>query len=166
MQYKFPKNPQQLEAAEQLILGATRLWVCKSLELGDPLDSVKHYYAKFGIVSAANSHAEILHNSAIAANRKITINCLCASELTLDESRIVHAIAHAQAGRTEVGIRFLASWLPDASLRLTEPSLNSLAKAFTTMNLVVPIRPWSCAPDFSDILHGGVTYRLKSSLAH
>jgi len=166
MQYKFPKNPRQLEAAEQMILGATRLWVCKTVELEDALQPVAHYYAKFGVVGAAHSHAAILHNSATAASRKITINCLCASELTLDESRIVHAIAHAQAGRPDAAIKCLASWLPDAVLRLTEPSLNALADAFTVNNFTVPIRPWSCAPDFSDVLHGDTSYLLKSTLAH
>jgi hypothetical protein len=166
MEFTFPQNPRELEVAEQLVLGATRLWMSRAESQASAVWAVEQYFAMFGVESAARSHAAILYNSSIAASRQIFVNGLCNPRLTLDESRIVHAIAHAQAGHSASAAGLLSSWLPRSALRLTMPPLVALAKVLAEKDLIVPIRPWSCAPDFSDFQHYDAAHPPTSALAH
>ncbi len=139
---ELPANPRELSAAEQVLLGATRLWVSKAKSAAAAYEATSYYFSLFGIEQAARSHATVLEHSAVAARRKIRIDCLCSPCLTRDEARIVHAVGHAQADRMRAARRELESWLRDAAVRLTLPALAALAATLTGRGLVVEVRPW------------------------
>jgi len=166
MDSPFPSNPRELQSAEQVLLGATRLWVSKAENSDQAFEAIRSYYSMFGVEDAAQSHVAILYHSATAASRPIRINALCDPGLTLDESRLVHAVGHAQVGRHDLSSGCLASWLAPAALRLTLPAVKALADGLAARNLIASVRPWSCASGLSDFDRMASPHLQASSLAH
>jgi hypothetical protein len=162
----YPQNPRDLLPAEQVLLGATRLWAGKSRMPKHAFDAVQNYYGMFDIKDAAKSHVAILSNSAAAGRRALTINVLCNPNLTLDESHIVHAVAYTQRGDIDRASATLSNWLPLEAVRLTMPAMSALADNLIAKRLVAPLRPWSCAPDLRGFMHHGTIVEELSSLAH
>jgi len=147
---EMPSNPRELSVPEQILLGATRLWVVKSGGARTAYAETAKYFAMFGIERAASSHSTIMLNTVTTATRPVSINCLCSPSLTRDEARIVHAVGHVQAERDRAARAELASWLPQAALRLTMPVLTGLAATMSRKGYIVDVRPWRmerAAPD-------------------
>lgn len=137
-----PAQPRDLSAPEQVLLGATRLWVSRCASPSAAYEATAHYFSLFGIEQAARSHATLLQHSATAAIRQINVNCLCAPELARDEAHIVHAVGHAQADRMRAARQELENWLRPTAVRLTVPALAALGAAMAQRGLIVEVRQW------------------------
>lgn len=166
MTQAFPRNPRDLYAAEQVLLGGTRLWASKSEAPDQAFESVERYYELFDVKGAARSHVAILSNCMLAGRRRMCVNALCNPSLTLDESHEVHMVAYAQRGDAEKAAGILSNWLPTSAVRLTMPAVKALGEAMVAKKLVASLRPWSCAPDFCDIAQARATPVETSLLAH
>ncbi len=142
----LPSNPRQLSAPEQMLLGATRLWVSKSAAPSEAYVQTSRYFALFGMEHAARSHATVMHNIVVAATCKLRINGLCAAELTRDEARIAHAVGHAQADRMIAARRefFDDHYAEDVHGLLMAGA--ALATAMARRGLMLEVRPWITRP--------------------
>lgn len=138
-----PMQPGDLSAPEQILLGATRLSVSRAASPAAAYEATQHFFGLFGIAEAAPSHATLLHNASVAATRQLEINCLCASDLTSDEARIVHAVGHAQAERMAAARKELGGWLSLSAIRMSLPALAALGATMSNHSLIVDVRPWS-----------------------
>ena len=137
-----PAEPKELYPSEQIVLGATRLWVARHRRGTQPEPVLNRFFAFWDAEAAAISHHTLMRHSALAANRAIAIHDVECSCLSKDEERLAHAVAYAQRRWTKEAARMLEVWLPPAAVRLTLPALSGLAQALAERSYCLPMRAW------------------------
>ena len=113
-----PAEPKELYPSEQIVLGATRLWVARHRRGAQPEPVLNRFFAFWDAEAAAISHHTLMRHSALAANRAIAIHDVECGCLSKDEERLAHAVAFAQRRWTKEAARMLEVWLPPAAVRL------------------------------------------------
>lgn len=138
-----PAEPKDLYPSEQIVLGATRLWVARHRRGAPAQPALNRFFAFWNAEAAAASHHTLMRHSALAANRAIAIHDVDCSCLSKDEERLVHAVAYVQRRCARQAARILEVWLPPAAVRLTLPALQGLGQALAERSYCVPMRTWN-----------------------
>ena len=143
-----PAEPKDLYPAEQIVLGATRLWVARHRRGAPPGPVLDRFFAFWNAEAAAASHDALMRHSAVAAHRTIAVHNVECSCLSKDEERLAHAVAYVQRRWTRDAARILHHWLPPAAVRLTLPALQGLGQVMAERSFCLPLRAWNVgAPD-------------------
>ena len=147
----IPTAPSDLVASEQLVLGASRVWLTEWNEEEFNFSTVKRFLEFYSAESAALSHHSFMYGVVTSAEKPISTSHLNGTTLSDDEARIVHAVACMQAGRCASAERILLRWLPPAAARIHVKQLSAFAASLSSLGIKTPIRPWRtqppCVPD-------------------
>ena len=137
-----PKHPGDLYPAEQMILGATRLWAHQHRQGEETSDLLTRYFQFVGCLPAMASHNALMQHCHVAGCRPIalhSVNCPCLSE---DEESIVHVAAYGQRRWDTYAADLLGRWFQPAAVRLTLPAVRGLGEALASYGFCIPLRPW------------------------
>ena len=111
----IPTAPCDLVPSEQLVLGASRVWLTEWCEDEFNFGTVKRFLGFYSAEAAAPSHHSFMYGVVTSAEKPISASRLNGKTLSDDEFRIVHAVGCMQAGRYAIAQRILLRWLPPAA---------------------------------------------------
>jgi len=130
----------ELSVAETVLLSAVRDWVA-CLRVDFPAyAAAKQRLDRYGVRDGALSLNAILRNLLIAATTTIDIRCPNCPALSIDEARLLYAVAASQHGDTAPAYEVLSCWLPLAAVRLTVDAVAGLGNSLLAADLQLPKR--------------------------
>jgi hypothetical protein len=142
----IPTAPCDLVPSEQLVLGASRIWLTEWHEKKFNFCNAKRFLSFYSAESAAPSHHSFMYGVVTSAEKSISTSRLNGKTLSDDEYRIVHAVGCMQAGRYATAERILLRWLPPAAARIHVKQLSDFAASLSSLGIKTPIRPWRTQP--------------------
>lgn len=133
---------------EQLALWSIRMWV-RAYRSQDP----EFFEALTQGLQLSDIHGEAVYALdammtilAVSTTASIDIRCPGCEKLSLDEHRLLAALATVQKAHKDgvLGLAdpFLGAWLPRSALRLIRPPISDFVQAFTAQELFLRPRPW------------------------
>lgn len=137
-----PCTPWDLVRGEQLVLGASRIWLTEWREKEFNFCMVRRFLSFYAAEEAGPSHHSLMYGLATSAQKPISTSRLNGPTLSDDESRIVHAVGSMQAGLSSTAERILLRWLPPAAARIHVRQLSAFASSLSSLGIQTPIRPW------------------------
>jgi hypothetical protein len=142
----IPTAPCDLVPSEQLVLGASRVWLTEWRQAEFNFCTVKRFLSFYSAEAVAPSHHSLMYGLVTSAEKPISASRLNGTTLSDDEFRIVHAVGFMQAGRYAVAERILLRWLPPAAARIHVQQLSEFAASLSSLGIKTPIRPWRTHP--------------------
>ena len=140
-----------LPFAEQFLLWGIRMW---AQAFNQGVNNYKILNKGFGLAGVEGAHEPLDYIMTIfttSGQGVISINCPKCNSITIDEHRLMGAVASWQRENDpSIGNNFIRSWLPLTALRvICRPSLQ-LAKTLKQGNLIIRLRPWVCDLPFGN----------------
>ncbi len=129
---------------EQLFLWGIRMWV-RSYNEGANIHNILHNGFKLaGVPTALGALDAMMGIFATSGHGIIDIRCPKCTEVSLDEHRIMGAIAVLQhTDQPSDGEAYLSCWLPSAALRILRGPSSQLADIMKQGGLMIRARPWA-----------------------
>ena len=129
---------------EQLFLWGIRMWV-RSYNEGANIHNILHNGFKLaGVPTALGALDAMMGIFATSGHGIIDIRCPKCTEVSLDEHRIMGAIAVLQhTDQPSDGDAYLLCWLPSAALRIACGPASQLADIMKQGGLMIRARPWA-----------------------
>lgn len=129
---------------EQLFLWGIRMWV-RSYNEGANIHNILHNGFKLaGVPTALGALDAMMGIFATSGHGIIDIRCPKCTEVSLDEHRIMGAIAVLQhTDQPSDGEAYLSCWLPSAALRIVRGPSSQLADIMKQGGLMIRARPWA-----------------------
>jgi len=140
-------GPVWLTVNEAVIVSGIRVWVQSLKQDGAPYQALHLYFEQQGIVDAADSLHTILDHTGLSATRTLSVHCPSCPGLSVDEARVISAVAAMQWGDRLTAMTELSSWLPNQVIRLTICAVEGLAITLATANAMLPQRDWNFQTD-------------------
>lgn len=137
----------ELPFAEQLLLWGVRMWAQAFNQGVDNYEILNKAFCLAGVKDAYKALDEIMNIFATSGQGVININCPQCSCITIDENRIMGAVAAWQREVDPLGGNvFIRSWIQPAALRFMRLPAYQLAEILKQGNL--NIRQRTSAYDF------------------
>ena len=132
-----------LPFGEQLFLWGIRMWV-RSYNEGANIHNILHNGFKLaGVPTALGALDAMMGIFATSGHGSIDIRCPQCTEVSLDEHRIMGAIAVLQqTDQPSDGDAYLSCWVPPAALRFLRGPASQLADIMRHGRLMIRTRPW------------------------
>jgi hypothetical protein len=129
---------------EQLFLWGIRMWV-RSYNEGTNIHNILHNGFKLaGVPTALGALDAMMGIFTTSGQGIIDIRCPKCTEVSLDEHRIMGAIAVLQhTDQPSDGKAYLSWWLPSAALRIVRGPSSQLADIMKQGGLMIRARPWA-----------------------
>jgi len=129
---------------EQLFLWGIRMWV-RSYNEGANIHNILHNGFKLaGVPTALGALDAMMGIFVTSGHGIIDIRCPKCTEVSLDEHRIMGAIAVLQhTDQPSDGEAYLSCWLPSAALRILRGPSSQLADIMKQGGLMIRARPWA-----------------------
>ena len=133
-----------LPFSEQLFLWAIRMWARAHNE-GSNIHNVLHNGFKLaGIPSAFGALDTMMTIFATTGRGVMDIRCPKCTEISLDEHRLIGAIAVLQyTDQVSDSNAYLSRWMPSAALRILRGHTSQLADIMKKHGLLMRARPWA-----------------------
>ena len=133
-----------LPFGEQLFLWGIRMWVRAYNQSANIHDILHKGFQLAGIPTALNALDAMMSIFATSGRGVMDIRCPQCTEVSLDEHRIMGAIAVLQhAGQPSEGDAYLSCWIPSAGLRVLRGPTYQLADIMKHGGLMIRVRPWA-----------------------
>ena len=129
---------------EQLFLWGIRMWV-RSYNEGANIHNILHNGFKLAAVPTALGALDAMMGIFVTSGHGIIdIRCPKCTEVSLDEHRIMGAIAVFQhTDQSSDDDAYLSCWLPPAALRILRTPISQLADIMKNGGLIIRARPWA-----------------------
>ena len=129
---------------EQLFLWGIRMWV-RSYNEGANIHNILHNGFKLaGVPTALGALDAMMGIFATSGHGSIDIRCPQCTEVSLDEHRIMGAIAVLQeTDQPSDGDAYLSCWVQPATLRVLRGPASQLAGIMKQGGLMIRARPWA-----------------------
>ena len=132
-----------LPFAEQLLLWGIRMWAYAFNQGVNNYETLNKGFCLAGAKGAHEALDSIMSVFATSGLGIININCPKCEYVTIDEHRIMGAVAAWQKEIVPlIGNAYISSWLPPAALRIICLPAHQLAKTLKQGNLNISLRPW------------------------
>ena len=134
----------ELPFAEQLVLWGIRMWV-RAFNHGDNNHSVlKKGFSLAGVAEAYGALDAVLSILSRLGQGVVDIRYPCCSEISLDEHRIIGAVAACQHEKNYSSRdTYLSKWLPPAASQMGYLHVFELAKVLKKGGLILNLRVWA-----------------------
>ena len=130
--------------SEKLFLWGIRMWV-RAYNDDANIHSILHNGFKLaGVADALGALDAMMDIFATAGRGVMDIRCPSCTEVSLDEHRIMGAIAVIQrTNQPSDGDVYLSYWMPPAALRILQGPTSQLAGIMKKGGLTIRARPWA-----------------------
>ena len=134
-----------LPFAEQFLLWGIRMW---AFAFNQGVNNYEILHKGFGLAGVADAHEPLDYIMTIfstSGRGTININCPKCNRITIDEHRIMGAVAAWQKEcDPSIGNTYIHSWLPLTALRVIQRPACQLAKTLKQGNFIIRLRPRVC----------------------
>ena len=133
-----------LPFGEQLFLWGIRMWV-RAHNNGTNIHNILHNGFKLaGVPTALGALDAMMGIFATSGRGVMDIRCPNCTEVSLDEHRIMGAIAVLQhTDQTSDSDAYLSCWIPPAALRILRGPTSQLTDIMKQGGLMIRARPWA-----------------------
>lgn len=139
--------------SEQFLLWGIRMWAQAFNQGVNNYETLNEGFSLAGVKDAHEPLDYIMTIFATSGQGIININCPKCNRITIDEHRIMGAVAAWQRENDPLsGNAYISSWLPSTALRVMRRPAFQLAKTLRQGNLIIRLRPSVC-----DTLFGNET---------
>ncbi len=133
-----------LPFGEQLFLWGIRLWVQAHNEAANTHNVLYNGFKLAGVPTAFGALDTMMSIFATSGHGVMDIRCPKCTEISLDEHRIMGAIAVLQhTDQVLDSNAYLSRWMPSAALRILRGPTSQLADIMKKGGLVIRTRPWA-----------------------
>ena len=140
----MPSVYSDLPFAEQLVLWALRMWAKAFTQDANISHILREGFRLAGVPDAFGFLDSIMYVFATVGRCVLDIRCPACSEISIDEHRILGAIAVYQYGDSRINSDpYLRYWLRPTALRIIQEPTIKLANALKKGNLMIRPRPWT-----------------------
>ncbi len=77
--------------------------------------------------------------------KALDVRCLCCSDISVDEARLVSAMAAFSTGDNSEVAMFLTGWLPNASISRIQARMFEFQSVVQKLGSAIPLRDWDMA---------------------
>ena len=140
-----------LPFAEQLFIWGIRMWAQGFNRDVNNHEILNKGFCLVGVRGAYEALNNVMSIFATSGHGIININCPQCAYITIDENRIMGAVAAWQSNAdASSGNVFICSWLPPAALRIMRLPARHLVKTLKHGNLHIRPRSCECIIQFKD----------------
>ena len=140
----MPSVYSDLPFGEQLVLWALRMWSKAFTQDANISHILREGFRLAGVPDAFGFLDSIMYVFATVGRGVLDIRCPACSEISIDEHRILGAIAVYQYGDPRINSDpYLRYWLRPTALRIIQEPTIKLANALKKGNLIIRPRPWT-----------------------
>ena len=140
----MPSVYSDLPFGEQLVLWGLRMWAKAFNRDANISEILREGFRLAGALDAFGFLDSIMYVFATAGRGVLDIRCPSCSEISIDEHRILGAIAVYQNGDSRLNSDpYLRCWLRPAELRVIQEPTIKLANVLKKGNLIIRPRPWA-----------------------
>lgn len=138
-------STESLSLEESVLLNAVRLRI-RTLSFSNintrVLPLLSQHLALPGMQSLVDAHLiEALQFSPTA----LAVRCLCCSDISVDEARLVSAMAAFSTSDSNEVARFLTGWLPNESISRLQARMLEFQSVIQKLGTAIPLRDWDMA---------------------
>ena len=147
----FNSKFSDLPFSEQFLLWGIRMWAQAHNHGVNNYEVLNKGFNLAGVEDAHEPLDYIMTIFSTSGQGVININCPQCSSVTIDEHRIMGAVAAWQSDNDLLnGNAYISSWLPLTALRVIRRPACQLAETLKQGNLVIRQRPWLCDLSFGN----------------
>ena len=140
----MPSVYSDLPFGEQLVLWGLRMWAKAFNEDTNISGVLREGFRLAGVQNAFGFLDSIMYVFATAGRGTMDIRCPGCSKISIDEHRILGAVASYQSVDTlAVSDPYLSLWLPTTALRIVREPTMQLASILKKGGLILRPRPWA-----------------------
>ena len=140
----MPSIFSDLPFGEKLVLWGLRMWAKAFTQDTNISNILREGFRLAGVPDAFGFLDSIMYVFATVGRGVLDIRCPACSEISIDEHRILGAIAVYQYGDPRINSDpYLRYWLRPTALRIIQEPTIKLANALKKGNLIIRPRPWT-----------------------